>query len=282
VKQVNLNGTVATSDQGSDPDVTFDRTLGGNQIVIWGSVPLNSAPIRRWISVHDPAGFFLNNLQKALEQAGISISGGTIATATWRSTNPDFKPLFQDPSPPLRSILDIINKQSANIYSEMVVRILGVAYRSSRPEAAGQDAFSAGRDRIREWESKLPGTASSAVMVDGCGLSRQNLLSASELIKVLVYMNRSQYRVSFINSLARPGEPGTLQTRFLGLPKGINLHAKTGSLNRVRSLSGYLAKDGQLRIVFAFICNNNLGVAEEADHTVENLVQLLALYLKEK
>jgi D-alanyl-D-alanine carboxypeptidase/D-alanyl-D-alanine-endopeptidase (penicillin-binding protein 4) len=282
VSGVNLNGTIVTADQSSEADLSFDRTIGSNQIVIWGSVPVQSEPQRRWISVHDPAGFFLTNLQAALERQGITVSGGTIATATWRSNNTDFKLLFADPSAPLHNIIQIANQHSVNLYSEMLVRVLGINYQSTHPEAAAHDAFTAGRDRIREWETKMPGTASAAVMADGSGLSRQNLLSASELVKVLVYMNRAQYHVDFINSLARPGEPGTLQYRFLGLPAGITLHAKTGSLSRVRSLSGYLSKDGQPRIVFSAICNNNQGPQDEVDRTIDNLVQLFALYLKEK
>jgi D-alanyl-D-alanine carboxypeptidase/D-alanyl-D-alanine-endopeptidase (penicillin-binding protein 4) len=281
VENVYLQGTVVTAEQGSEPDISFDRTLGANQIAIWGSIPLSGEPQRRWISVHDPAGFFLKNLQAALERKGITVAGGTIATATWKSNTTGFTPLFHDPSPTLINMITVINQQSSNLYSELLIRMLGVHYRSQHPEAAGLNAFEAGRNLIRDWEATLPGTASSAVLADGSGLSRQNLLSASELIKILVHMNRSQYRISFMNSLARPGEPGTLEKRFLGLPKGITLNAKTGSLTRVRSLSGYLFKDNQPRIVFSMICNNNLGAQDEADQAMDNMVQLMALYLKE-
>jgi D-alanyl-D-alanine carboxypeptidase/D-alanyl-D-alanine-endopeptidase (penicillin-binding protein 4) len=277
-----LNGSILTSAPNTEAEISFDRKLGDNQVIIWGAVPYKGVPQRRWISVHDPADFFLTNLQTALEKKGITVSGGTIATSTWRSNTTGFKPLFLDPSPNLNNIIRIINQHSVNLYSETLARILGVNHKMTHPELAGLDAFSAGRERIREWEVKLPGTASAAVMADGCGLSRQNLLSSSELVKVLVHMNRSQYRVSFINSLAKPGEPGTIQQRFMGLPAGINLHAKTGSMNRVRSLSGYLFRDNQPRIVFSFICNNNQGPQDEPDLTIDNLVQLLALYLKEK
>lgn len=283
VNGISLSGTVVTAEQGSDPDVSFDRTLGGNQIIIWGSVPLKGEPQHRWISVHDPAAFFLNNLQAVLQRHGITVSGGTVAAVNYQGASPTgFKPLFLDPSPPLANIITITNQHSVNLYAETLLRVVGVNYRQIHPDMAGEDAFYAGRDRVREWESKLPGTASAAVMADGCGLSRQNLLSASELIKILVYMNRSQYRATFINSLARPGEPGTLQHRFLGLPTGITMHAKTGTLNRVRSLSGYLNKNNQPRVVFSFIFNNNQGPQDEAEQTIDNLVQLLALYLKEK
>jgi D-alanyl-D-alanine carboxypeptidase/D-alanyl-D-alanine-endopeptidase (penicillin-binding protein 4) len=117
-------------------------------------------------------------------------------------------------------------------------------------------------------------------MVDGSGLSRRNLLCASEILKVLAHMNRSPYRWEFVNSLAIPGV-GTLKDSFRGLPQGITLHAKTGTLTRVKALSGYLGEAGYPRIAFSILCNNYLCSSEEVDLALENLCQILALYLKE-
>ncbi len=279
---ITVRNAVTTSDSGTAPNLGFARELGNNIISIYGTIPLYAQPQRRWVAIHDPAGFFLNALEASLKRHGIEILGSLRISSSWQVDDANFKVLFADASPPLSSLLRTINQLSQNQHAELLVRLLGVT--NSKGETmrnSEEEAFSAGRNRIREWEAKLVGTATGFVMVDGSGLSRRNLASANEFIKVLVHMNRSQYKADFLNSLAQPGI-GTLENRFQGLPRDITLQAKTGSLSRTRALSGYLSQSGQPKIVFSFLCNNYLCASDEVDQTMENLVQLLALYLKEK
>ena len=131
---------------------------------------------------------------------------------------------------------------------------------------------------MKEWESEMVGGSTGFAIVDGSGMSRNNLLSASEVIKVLVHLNRSLYRDEFVASLAVPGS-GTLRHRFFGMPQGITLHAKSGSMTRVRSLSGYLATNKGPRVAFSMLCNNYLCDSSEVEAAMENITQILALYL---
>ncbi|RJP82176.1 MAG: D-alanyl-D-alanine carboxypeptidase/D-alanyl-D-alanine-endopeptidase [Candidatus Zixiibacteriota bacterium] len=271
---------VLSSDPASPSDLNYNRDLGNNVITVWGTVPAGSGPHKRWVSVHDPAGFFLAALEDALIQRGIMILRTPRVTSDSRPAGGDFKLLYTDPSPPLREMIRIINTQSQSLHAEIMIRLLGL----HTPNAAAaeiQNPFTAGRERIRQWESAITGPGTGFFMSDGSGLSRRNLLSAQEMIKVLVHMNRSPHRSDFLTSMASPGM-GTLKTRFLGLPMDITLRAKTGSLNRIRSVSGYLLKNNQPRIAFSLICNNYFSSAEEVEQTMENVVQLLALYLREE
>jgi len=278
-----ISGTISTAEAGGAAAISYNRELASNRITLWGAIPLGSEAQRRWVTVHHPADFFLEAMEQKLRQKGIAFTGTTRVSSSWQPDYADFKLLFVDLSPPLVNLIRVVNQQSHNLYAELLVRVLGVKAQAADLWGlrAQEDAFAAGCGRIREWESKLVGGSTGFVMADGSGLSRRNLACASELIKVLVNMNRSPNRWEFINSLATPGM-GMLQGRFAGLPQGISLRVKTGSLTRVKALSGYLSLSGQPRIAFSFICNNYLCPAEEIDQTMESLCQILALYLKEQ
>ncbi len=276
-----VNAQIVTGDSGGSTQIQIDRTLGENQIVLRGTIRLGAAAEKRWISAHDPAAFFLTNLRENLNAQGIQVTGEIHRVSRWNPDDPNYHILFVQPSPKLSQILTIINQRSVNLYSELLIRLLGDQYRKTRGSEAGfyNDLFEYGRQCIMDWDAKLTGYSTGFLLADGSGLSRRNLISADGLIKVLAHMNRSPQRDEFIQSLASPGI-GTLEGRFTGLPEGISLHAKTGSMSRVRSLAGYLGQGDRNRIAFAFICNHYLCAPEEVDQTLENLTQLLALYLK--
>lgn len=279
---VDIYDEVLTVAADAEPELHFDRALENNIVTVWGSIPLGSEPEKLWVAVYNAQNYFMAALREALEDKGILISGSAIPAHKAWTDDAQFNPLFTHNSPPLSSIIRIINRDSQNLYAEMLLRILGSEMiRQGDPSVSGDnDSFVAGRNKVRSWESTMVGFSRGFAMIDGSGLSRRNLISASGLIKVLVHMNRSPYRSQFIHSLATPGQ-GTLRYRFLGLPQGIRLYAKSGTMNRVRSLSGYISTTEEPRIAFSMICNNYLCDSSEIEATMENLCQLLALYLKE-
>ena len=90
---------------------------------------------------------------------------------------------------------------------------------------------------------------------DGSGLSRKNRLSSSDLTKLLIYMSAHKENKSYINSLAVAGKSGTLEHRFKGTPWEGTFHGKTGTLNKVSSLSGYWIRKDKPLVTFSFIGN---------------------------
>lgn len=274
-----VDAQIITSD--SITQIQFDRALGGNQITLRGTIRRGAEAEKRRVSVHDTGAFFLTNLRDRLNAQGIPVTGEIRRASRWNTEDQDFRILFVQPSPKLSQILSVINQRSVNLYSELLIRLLGDHYRKTGGTGSGyyEDLFECGRQCIINWDAKLTGYSTGFLLADGSGLSRRNLISADGLIKVLAHMNRSPRQKEFVQSLASPGT-GTLEGRLIGLPNGISLHAKTGSLSRVRSLAGYLGQDDRNRIAFAVICNHYLCAPEEVDRTLENLVQLLALYLK--
>ena len=188
--------------------------------------------------VADPEWQTRDTLQKILQEAGIVIEGKPTAgkdvprkLATWTS-------------PPLRAMVMDINKWSNNFMIEMLVRKFGAGTWSrgtQRIQAFYQTAFNLGPDLIR--------------ITDGSGLSKENRLSARTLAVIL----RGAYHdfevgSEFVSSLKIiGGEPWKLKVKDANLTRRVRV--KTGHLDRVNCLCGYLQTlDGQVR-VFAILLN---------------------------
>jgi len=277
---VTLLGQVYTSDPSTVMNIKTKRGLQDNIFSFTGSIPYNSPPAREWLSVYDAQEYFLKELKNTLVESDIMVAGSfRYEHFAWKEGQ-SFKPIFTHISPPLKDIIKVINTQSQNLYAETLIRNLGYNQLQVDTTLAlyFNDTFKAGREVIKDWEEKMVGGSTGFAMVDGSGMSRKNLLCASEIIKILAHMNHSLYRDEFIESLAIPNT-GTLRHRFFGLPEGIALHAKTGSMTRVRALSGYLVAKNAPRIAFAIICNNYLCDSAEVEAAMENITQVFALYL---
>ncbi len=106
--------------------------------------------------------------------------------------------------------------------------------------------------QLREW-----GVDSSGVVVyDGSGLSRHDLVSPETMVKILLAMQRDTAFQVFYDGLPIAGVDGTIRTRMVGTPAANNLRAKTGTIEFVRSLSGYVTNADNDRLVFSFLSNH--------------------------
>jgi D-alanyl-D-alanine carboxypeptidase/D-alanyl-D-alanine-endopeptidase (penicillin-binding protein 4) len=112
---------------------------------------------------------------------------------------------------------------------------------------------------------------------DGSGLSSYDRASAQAMVRALIYAHGRPYSRLWHQSLAVAGDSGgTLSRLYRGSPAAGNLHAKTGFIRNVRTLSGYVrARNGEL-IAFSFLYNGRN--TNGARLVQENLGVLLAEY----
>lgn len=158
-------------------------------------------------------------------------------------------------SAPLSDIIRDTNTESDNFYAETLLRMLGktlhhsAVYDSCR--VAAEDMF------------KAMGllTKNSCQMYDGSGLARKNFVSPIFFVSFLRIMANSPVYEPYFNSLPQPGGKGTLEYILRNEAKALKgrVHAKTGSMNGVRCISGYVAAsdgDPEKTIVFSLMLNN--------------------------
>ncbi|MBK9796600.1 MAG: D-alanyl-D-alanine carboxypeptidase [Holophagaceae bacterium] len=194
--------------------------------------------------VADPERQARELLQRMLQEAGIAVEG--------KATGPgEPRKLLGWTSPPLRALVLDINKWSNNFMIEMLVRKFGAG------------SWPRGIRRIQDFYRTGFNLGPEAIQItDGSGLSKTNRLSARTLAIIL----RGAYHdfevgPEFVTSLkVIGGEPWKLRVKDANLARRVRV--KTGHLDRVTSLCGYLqTPDGQVR-VFAILLN---GPARDED-----------------
>jgi D-alanyl-D-alanine carboxypeptidase/D-alanyl-D-alanine-endopeptidase (penicillin-binding protein 4) len=203
-------------------------------------------------------------LTEALRDRGITVEG---APARADSTHLDS--LFTVQSVPLREILPMILKPSQNQIAEVFLRTIGL-------ERTGVGTADSGRRVIErqfaDW--KIP--SDGFVVRDGSGLSRNDYLSPEAIIGILETMRKSPNFDLFYQSLPIAGVDGTIGSRMRGTPAQGNLHAKTGTLPMVRSLSGYVrSADGRL-LEFSILCNGWTAPQAAVDRVADTIGIALA------
>src|SRR5437016_4774911 len=149
-------------------------------------------------------------------------------------------------------IFPILNS-SQNWFAEMLLKILG-------RELKGEGSWKAGLDVERGFLTdsvKIDSTAFA--LEDGSGLAAGNLVTPQAFAKLLAYMHRHPNGGPFVAGLPHAGQPGSLLKRFVGTPLEGRVIAKTGSIDRVNSLSGYIerANGGGRTITFSVQANGH-------------------------
>jgi D-alanyl-D-alanine carboxypeptidase/D-alanyl-D-alanine-endopeptidase (penicillin-binding protein 4) len=102
------------------------------------------------------------------------------------------------------------------------------------------------------------------------------LVSPAAITKLLVHMDQSPHREQWLNLLPIGGEDGTLGSRFAGHPEASAIHAKTGTLDHVKAMSGYADTASNGRVAFSLLVNHfeepGPGVTKAIDELVLSLL----------
>jgi D-alanyl-D-alanine carboxypeptidase/D-alanyl-D-alanine-endopeptidase (penicillin-binding protein 4) len=165
----------------------------------------------------------------------------------------DDEPLVSFESVPLAQVIAQINKHSNNVMARQLV--LTLAAEKYGPPGTVEN----GRKAIGDWlrERELP--VDSLFIDNGAGLSRKARVSASDVGELLRYAWQSPFMPEYMASLSLAGMDGTLAGRLAGTPLAGRAHLKTGSLDDVTAIAGYVqARSGDRYVVVAL--HNHPGV----------------------
>ena len=281
---MNLQNNMVTGKQGVRPTIGVHRGLSDNNVRVWGEFAPGSKGFGARLSVHNPALWAAAMFKDALKTRGITIGGEAQARDSKLAQSQRFNPsqaveLAFVNSKPLSEITKKTNKESNNLYAELILRTLGRerGERAALPEAIGRERGDdeVGLAVIRFWLSRAGVSTERLALHDGSGLSRLNLVtpeSTTRLLRVLSTMSSSQV---FRESLPLSGRDGTLGGRLKTLTDRVS--AKTGSLTYDNSLSGYLtASDGQV-FAFSIMCNDQT-LRADTTGLIDQIVRLIAAF----
>ena len=266
-----LDDRLTTTALGTPSSITARRSPGSNRLELRGSIPIDSAPSVRFVSVDNPTLFFVTALRDALLAAGIEVRGQAadiddLADAPLAS---DGTLLSIHHSPPLFTLADRLMKDSQNLYADTLLKTIG--------RSSGTPSFEAGRMTAASTLEPWGVTPTGVVQVDGSGLSRYNYVTADALVTILAHVDRdSLLRDRFGGSLPLAGREGTLAARMRGTAAEGNVRAKSGTLANVRSLAGYVTSADGEPLIFAIIANNFGTMPETAIAAIDAIVVKLA------
>lgn len=232
-------------------------------VIVDGTIAAGDSAVLT-ITQRDPARAYLLALAEAVRERGITIGGGV---SMWRGTST--YPLFSVMSPPLSDVLKAFEKPSQNQIGEILLRSLGRARGGVGTADSGARVV---RDQVLAWGAAPDGF----VVRDGSGLSRHDVITPETIVRVLDAMRQSKDFATFYNALPIGGVDGTIANRMKGTPAQGNVHAKTGTLDMVRSLSGYVTTaDGRL-LLFSVLSNHFVVPTREIERVQDTLVSQLA------
>jgi serine-type D-Ala-D-Ala carboxypeptidase/endopeptidase (penicillin-binding protein 4) len=257
-----------TCETGSENAVWLSRAAGGNAIVMRGQARANSdVPVS--VTIHDPPMYAATVLAETLAAGGIAHSGDVHRDRTMRDqlrqalAKGDRKwVVLAVHETPIAQVIARANKDSMNLYAESLCKRLGA-------EVSGQSgSWQNGPAAVGAFLKKVGVPEDQFTLDDGCGLSKMNSISSGAMVSVLAYDHFSPNAKMFLDSLAVAGVDGTLDDRFRGTDLRGRIFGKSGFVNGVSCLSGYLnAKDGQ---VYAFSILIN-GIPELSNSLVKVL-----------
>ena len=192
---------------------------------------------------------------------------GGIFSGGWRSgvAPGGATPFATLESPPLWDIVRDVNKLSNNVMARQV--FLTLATVDAPPPATTAQAT----QTVRRWLASRKINAPELVLENGSGLSRRERISAGSLARLLIAADKSNVREEFASSLAVAAMDGTVERRFQDRPVAGQALLKTGTLEGVRALAGYvLDRDGRRFAVVAIV---NGPSASRAQGALDALVQ---------
>jgi D-alanyl-D-alanine carboxypeptidase/D-alanyl-D-alanine-endopeptidase (penicillin-binding protein 4) len=251
--------------------IILARKPGTNEIRIGGSCWIGSPPLKENITIHNPALFFATIFKECLERAGVKVTGEA------RLTDEPLKEIevpaneVAASESPLDYVVQFTNKRSQNLCAEQLFKTLGAV-------KTGAGTFEGGAAAVRDFLSRLQVGQDPCVVADGSGLSKMNRLTPAVMTALLRHMYEHKYREAFVNSLAVPGEEGSLKKRFLDEPYCSRVRAKTGYVAGASCLSGYATTRGGRALAFAIFMNkyavSNLTMHALQDKIVKALVDM--------
>jgi D-alanyl-D-alanine carboxypeptidase/D-alanyl-D-alanine-endopeptidase (penicillin-binding protein 4) len=258
-KYVQVNNTVTTVPSAStgaaglataakpEANIDFSRARATNELLVSGTIPLGTTPVTAPLTIEDPSLFTVTRFSELCSLIGVNLPPVKDRVIMKGKTPPDATVIVETESTPLNDLVKQFLKRSDNLFGEAFLKTIGEGKASRGVRVVVETLKAAEID------------SSGLSMVDGSGLSRTDTVTPRLLTDLLIYADRKldeNRRGALINGLPEAGIDGTLRSRMKGTAAESHVHAKTGSLSNVSSLSGYLQTRKGERLVFSILMNN--------------------------
>lgn len=212
----------------------------------------------------DAPAYLANTLRATLLKSKVPVSGKVVARTT--DLTPEKRSIISNyQSPTLADIIFYTNQHSDNALAEATLRMVGF-------QKNGDQTLESGRNVVVEHLTAAQFDTSGLNYIDGSGLSRSNLVTPISQVKFLTSLMNEKYYKTYFDSLPIGGQSGTLKKMFYGEGNG-QIFAKTGTLNKVKTLAGYMKTNTGKTLVFSLLINNYAGSVDQVKSRMEQILQ---------
>ena len=256
-------------------DLRLAREPGAGTVVVSGTLAAKGAPHKLALAIQEPAQHAATLLAKLLAERGVKLNGKARAQHEPDPAEATRTVLADHLSIRLGDAVKLVNKISQNLHTEVLLRT-----------AARQSGRWSDPDDLLKFPQQFyvkAGIASDdVVQADGSGLSRHDLVTPRALVTLLQYAQRQTWFPVYYESLPVAGVDGTLNDRMKNSGIAGRIHAKTGSVSHVRTLSGFADTPGGRRLIFSFLSNNESLKNHEVHDALDGLCQAMIEEFDEK
>jgi PBP4 family serine-type D-alanyl-D-alanine carboxypeptidase len=219
------------------------------------------------VAVEDPARYAATVFADVLAAKGILATGPVdTSSAPLPGTR---RILARWASRPMSEMIAVVDKESQNLHTEMLARLVGLRVR-------GAGTMEAAREALDEFRRRLGGASPGWILNDASGLSRSDLVTPHDMVTLLAGMDRHRHAAAFRASLPVAGVDGTLENRMKGTAAERRVKAKTGSIRTVNALAGYVDGVSGERLAFYVAVNHHTLPGAEAVGAIDAIAALLA------
>jgi serine-type D-Ala-D-Ala carboxypeptidase/endopeptidase (penicillin-binding protein 4) len=259
-----IKNEVLTSGPKEKPDLRLTREPGSNTVVVSGTLPARSAARKLVLAIQEPAQHAAALLAKLLQDRGVKVDGKIRAQHVPDPAEASRTVLAEHLSIRLGDSVKLVNKISQNLHTEVLLRT-----------AARQSGLWTDPDDVpkfaKAFYTKAGIREDDVVQTDGSGLSRHDLVTPRAFVALLQYAQKQSWFAEYYASLPVAGVDGTLNERMKESGIAGRIHAKTGSVSHVRTLTGFAETIGGRRLIFSFLSNNQEGKSHEVHEALDGL-----------
>jgi serine-type D-Ala-D-Ala carboxypeptidase/endopeptidase (penicillin-binding protein 4) len=270
----------------------LERRPGLTMVRTWGTVPANGLHVS--MAVEDPAEFTADAFKLALLRRGIKVSGDPESRHKYAIGTGDFaeereKPLQLAPvklttiagapegrrvlgariSVPVAEDIKVTNKTSQNLHAEMLLRLLGKTF-------GGDGSFEEGTRVVRQFLVDAGIDDNDFFFYDGSGMSATDKISPRAFTRLLAYASHQPWGAAWRETLPVAGVDGTLDHRFANTPLKGRMWAKTGTLNEVNALSGYVTTASGRVVAFSILVNGRYPGSNYEQQAIDRIAEAIA------
>ena len=280
-----LTNNTTTGERAAPASIGINRGLSDNEIRVWGEFPAGGRSFTAYLSVHNPALWSATLFQEALRAQGITVDGEPrsrdfrVAEAERFDPQKAFEIAFAE-GRSLGEIVHQTNKESNNLYAELILRTIGKERGSLAPDPDPRKNRERGDDQagvavVKSWLDRNGIATNGLAIRDGSGLSRLDLVTPEATARLLMAITKTNSAAVFHDSLPIAGRDGTLKPRLVR--EAGKVFAKTGTLTYDHSLSGYATSQNGEVLAFSILCNDATGHSDPV-HLIDEVARLLVAY----